>query len=352
MANAKSTIPRAAKRRLTKVAVRAFRSHWRTILRLLRHNPRSLARKRYTAFEADTVAKQRSLAREFYCVAHAEEMVRLSEAEVRDWLMGAYLPAAIQFCLDESIFDDVREQEKFMRSLVKAEYVIVDDVKDYANFGSADPDWSDCSVGPYPTPLYYDDWFSRTGEDCYPFLSVMYKSTSEPFSKDEMEWIASSVVRNIEAYSGSGAPWHCSTDADGYALYISACEEDSEPRIDATKAEIQELPRSQLVHIFREADLILTKRCLPRIRVGKRDRDNDQRQERIPVLASPMARRGNRLAKYLSRPISRASKAEILKALFKALRWKQLDWHEIKGLEQELARVHGRAKRRSVDSSA
>jgi hypothetical protein len=115
-------------------------------------------------------------------------MVRLSEAEVRDRLMAAYLPAAIQFCIgSDSFLDDAREQEKFIRSLVKEEYVLADDVSDWANFGAPNPDWSGCIVGPYPTAMY-NDWYSRTGEDCYSeFLSVMYKSTGEPFSREEME---------------------------------------------------------------------------------------------------------------------------------------------------------------------
>jgi hypothetical protein len=288
-------------------------------------------------------------------------MVRLSVPEVRDWLSAAYLPAAIEFCLDEFL-DDVREQEKFIRSLVKEEYVIVDDVSDWANFGAANPDWSGCRVGPYPTAMY-DDWYSRTGEDCFPqFLSVMYKSTGEPFSEEEVEWVAASVLQTIEDQSETGAPWNCSTEADENALYIFANEEDSTPRVDAIKAEIQELRRSQLLHIARELDLIIsnpefvwgvTEQCLPKRGPSPRPskRRNDHLQERIPVRAR-VVKHGNQLAKYLSRPISRASKSELVTALFKALRWKRLNWHEIKSLEKELAKVHGQAKRRPVECSA
>jgi hypothetical protein len=276
-------------------------------------------------------------------------MVRLSEAEVRDRLTAAYLPAAIQFCLDGLFSDDVREQEKFMRSLVKAEYVLVDDVSDWANFGATDPDWRGCTVGSYPGRIY-DDWYSRTGEDCHPqFLSVMYKSTGEPFSKEEMEWIASSVVSTIEAYSETGAPWNCSAEADENALYIFASEEDSRPRVDSIKVEIQELPRSQLLQIAREIDLIITIKRSPKRRRSPRPpiRRNDHLQKRTPVLASSRVKRGNQLAKYLSRSVSRASKSELVAASLKVLRWKRLDWDEIKRLEEKMARIHGRIKSRS-----
>jgi len=142
--------------RLEKTAIKAFRQHWKKIVRDIEEGRKNYINELYPCFEADTAARQRILARRFYGIEHARKMASLSKEAIKENL-SCFLPKGIEYSVKENT-DEPKEQEAFMRTLVRCEYVIF-----RSNQGSPfdlfDEDTEDLWVAEYPARVAYDDWY-------------------------------------------------------------------------------------------------------------------------------------------------------------------------------------------------
>jgi hypothetical protein len=96
---------------LEKSAVEAFQEHWEDVLRRARRG-KPLGRKLWRCFEADTNARRKKLAEQFFGVTHARAMARLNPKQIRSKLC-CYLPRAIEYAEEE--FDDLGGGCKLIR---------------------------------------------------------------------------------------------------------------------------------------------------------------------------------------------------------------------------------------------
>jgi len=191
--------------RLEKTAIKAFRQHWKKIVRDIEEGRKNYINELYPCFEADTAARQRILARRFYGIEHARKMASLSKEAIKENL-SCFLPKGIEYAVKENT-DEPKEQEAFMRTLVRCEYVIF-----RSNQGSPfdlfDEDTEDLWVAEYPARVAYDDWYEGSigaGNTCQ--TSILMKSTGEAFTKREVEWLKRSIRRNIDGNDRSALWW-------------------------------------------------------------------------------------------------------------------------------------------------
>ncbi len=195
---------------LEKYAVKAFKRHWSGALKKLERTNGSYALKQYHYFEADTEARQLTLAERFYGPSHATKMANLSDGSILKRI-SCYLPRAIEYALQE-YEDDFKEQKDFIKKIVSHEYVIFNSsqcqtVEEY------DENWEGLWVAPYPERVAYDDWYERSmGSSCFTGGTfLLMKSTGETFSRTEVEWLRNSIVKNID-------------ENDPYSLWWFECE--------------------------------------------------------------------------------------------------------------------------------
>lgn len=183
--------------RLEKYAVKAFKRHWSGVLKKLERTKDPYALKLYYYFEADTEARQLTLAERFYGPSHATKMANLDDGSILKRI-SCYLPRAIEYALQE-YEDESREQRDFIKKIVSHEYVIFSSsqcqtVEEY------DENWEGLWVAPYPERAAYDDWYERSVGSSY-FVSgtfLLMKSTGENFSKRETDWLRRSIIKNID----------------------------------------------------------------------------------------------------------------------------------------------------------
>jgi hypothetical protein len=192
--------------RLEKTTIKAFRKRWSKILRDLDAGKPSLAKKRYRCFEADTDERQKRLAEEFYGLEHAKKMASLSDEEIIKNL-SCYLSPAIRFALQE-YEDEPEKQEQFMAGLAQSEYVLLDSKICHSILHDND-NWEGWGVSEYPAAVVYDDWYEGSfGGSFFVCGSfILSKSTGEPFSKRDTEWLKKAIVENIESYDGDETLW-------------------------------------------------------------------------------------------------------------------------------------------------
>ena len=177
-------------------AVEAFREHWADVLRRARKG-RSLGRKLWRCFEADTNARSRELAMEFFGVAHARRMCRLTPKQIRRRL-ACYLPRGIEWAVEE--FSETGEQRDFIRELVTGIYVIFDSDQ-CASAEDYDERFKGLSVATYPAPVLYDDWYERSiGSSWFTCgTMLLMKSTGEGFTRTEFEWLERAIQWNLDS---------------------------------------------------------------------------------------------------------------------------------------------------------
>lgn len=212
--------------RLEKTAIRTFKTHWKKIVRILEQGevtskdicklfniemekdekatptspepaeqPDTLANKVYRCFEADTTARQKTLAKRFYGIDHARKMSTLSDREIKINL-SCYLQRAIQYALSE-YEDEPREQEEYIKNLVRSEYIIFNSSQ-CSPIEFYDENTDDLWVAGYPAPVLYDDWYERIGGFNECVTIVFIKSTGEDFSNTEVNWLRRSIQQNVD----------------------------------------------------------------------------------------------------------------------------------------------------------
>lgn len=191
--------------RLEKFAVRAFRQHWKKIVKDIEEGRKNYINECYPCFEADTTTRQKILARRFYGIEHARVMAGLSKETIKENL-SCYLSKAIEYAIKENK-DEPKEQEAFIKALVGCEYVIFRS-NQCSPFDSFDEDADDLWVAEYPARVAYDDWYEGSigaGNPCQ--TSVLMKSTGEVFTKSEVEWLKKSIQNNIDGNDHSALWW-------------------------------------------------------------------------------------------------------------------------------------------------
>jgi hypothetical protein len=180
---------------LEKEAIVAFKEHWADVLRRARRG-KPLGRKLWGCFEADTNARSRALAAEFFGVAHARKMCRLTPRQIGRRL-SCYLPRAIEYGLEDLL--NPEERRKFIRDIVTGIYVI---------FESAQCTWPEeydeyfegLWVATYPMDGVIDDWYERSIGGCFTCgTTLLMKSTGEDFAKREVDWLQRAIQLNLDS---------------------------------------------------------------------------------------------------------------------------------------------------------
>ena len=180
---------------LVETALKAYHAHWTRLAALSDSGRQALIERRHDCFEADTVARQKQLARLFYGGNHCRRMASRSREAVYD-ATHLYLRVGAANALSE-YEDDPKGQRRFMRSLVTAEYVLLD-----SQYGFPDLDcvvdeesdeWDRAEVASYPAPVLYDDWYERSVGADTSWSGFIMKSTGEDFTANEWRWLDSAV---------------------------------------------------------------------------------------------------------------------------------------------------------------
>ena len=176
-------------------AVEAFRKHWADVLRrACRGKP--LGRKLWPCFEADTNARRKELAFEFFGVVHARAMNRLSPKQIRRRL-SCYLPRAIEYA--EEGGDDLGERREFVNDLVTGVYVLFDSTQSGCR-EKYDEYWEDLSVHEYASGVSNDDWYERSIGGLFTGGTyLLMKSTGERFTRTELEWLTKAIQSNLDS---------------------------------------------------------------------------------------------------------------------------------------------------------
>lgn len=181
----------ASRDELIATTVSAIRSHWDRIGKRLLNGRWRPAETLYNCFEADTVLRRKSLAHRFYSAEHVERVLSFSDASLIKNISFFVEAAVIQVW--NEFEDESAKQRSYMRSLIKSEYVLVED-----------PDCESASAAAYPARVVYDDWYERSVGADSAYEGYIMKSTGEAFTKREYEWMEASVEGEAEKSGEEG----------------------------------------------------------------------------------------------------------------------------------------------------
>ncbi len=242
------------KKRLERVAIKAFRQHWSKIVRELEEGKNTFAEKLYRCFEADTSTRQKILANRFYGLDHARKMAALSETSIKRRL-SCYLPKAVEYALSSWLYvDEPKEQEAFMKRLVSSEYVIFRSDQ-HSPFEFFDENDDELWVSEYPAEAAYDDWYEGSiGAENICQTFVLMKSTGEAFSKTEINWLKGAIMRNIDGNDHSAFWWFACEPLARNKLWIKIYDFkiDKDLYVDEFLAETHTLSKDQFREFVRQ----------------------------------------------------------------------------------------------------
>ena len=183
--------------------IAAIRSHWRRIKANLRDAPRNkrLENVRCYRFEAPLRSQRHALAREFYSIDHASQILSLTDRELAKQIKYFAKIAVAQARRD---FDgEPQQQRSFIKSLVTAEYVLVENSENLGGWHASG----------YPAESAYDDWYERSVGASMPYTGEIMKSTGEDFTASEEESLYQNVLLTCledpefwHAHAGSSEP--------------------------------------------------------------------------------------------------------------------------------------------------
>ena len=167
-----------------RAVIGAFRAHWVSLAARLERGE-AVAGERYDAFFALEERDQSRLAERFYTLERALKFAALSDEQAAEQL-AAWLDdvtGSVDFDIDEP-----EDGLKRLDRLVRSEYVCL--VLDGESVSFAVP---------YPDDVMYDDIYELTASGVSPGGQVLlYKSTGEPFSEEELELAMPALVKHVK----------------------------------------------------------------------------------------------------------------------------------------------------------
>jgi hypothetical protein len=174
----------SAKEAARRAVIAAFQAHWANLVARLERGE-AVAGEQHDAFFALEERDRSRLAQRFYTLERALKFAALSDEQAAEQL-AAWLDdvtGLVDFDIDEP-GDGLKQRDR----LVRSEYVCL--VRDGGIVSFAVP---------YPDDVLYDDIYELTASGVSPGGQVLlYKSTGERFSDEELELAMPALVKHVE----------------------------------------------------------------------------------------------------------------------------------------------------------
>lgn len=237
--------------RLTRAIIRGFKRHWRKILHNLESGKPSRAEVHYHDFEARSIASKKYLARRFYGIKHATKMVNLGDEQIKKNL-SFILPGAINYIKREH--KDHEEQEEVAMDLTSEEYILCQTADFHSGLVEELIEWDRWDVRKYPWS-FYDDWYDTTFvPDYYQRMFILLKSTGEPFTPREIDWLRDSIIVSIEYNSDAEQifwDFEMGRLTDN-SVYVGIWELEREDYANKVKSVLNNLSRKSIISFLKE----------------------------------------------------------------------------------------------------
>ena len=316
-------------------AVVAFQEHWADALcRARRGKP--LGRKLWRCFEANTEARSRALAEEFFGVVHARKMCQLTPRQIRRRL-SCYLPRAIEYAMAD--LPEPEEQRTFIRELVTGIYVIFD--SNECSWPEAYDEYLEGSlIATYPG-AGIDDWYERSIGSSFFICGTMLlmKSTGGTFSEREFDWLERGIQWNLDS-NGPQELYGFECEAlTPSRIWVKIYIIERQVYVEGVMAEARKLVGGRLRTFVEKAVEVLARE--PVFGPGSKAKAAYILDEDLPVPRGVM----ERVKKRLFGGVQRLSDERILEKLGKLLVSRKIDDAAVRGIESILNRMLGQEVR-------